>query len=377
VNGKIVPRALNSTPLEMDRSMEYVVNAFKNAKNPLIWFGADIGRFNARSDAIKLISKIGVNFITSLGSKSVIDEKNDRFVGVYAGKSSSKYVYDAIRSSDIIFVIGETSTENATLGLFNVELFANSDRRVVFINWNSVIEPTRFESSPVYLREFMIAMANSSEITKHNQKNPTVNTSSKTQESNNMTYDSIVSIVGNSPLLANASVIVDATLGVISTTALTLKTDSFIATSGNGNYWGNSIPTAIGVTAANPNKRPIVFIGDASLISSGQGLATLAKMKSDAIVVVFNNGIVGINQWSSNPRVYSNPKDPVDTFNTVQKWNPTKFAESFDAIGYSVDTPTNLMDVLKRVEGADKVTVIDCKIPQKNIPSNCQWRIPQ
>jgi len=139
------------------------------------------------------------------------------------------------------------------------------------------------------------------------------------------------------------------------------------------------------VHAGNGDKRPIVFIGDGALISSGQAIATLSKMKSDAIVVVFNNGIFGINQWTSNPRVYSNPKDPVDQFNNVQKWNPTKFAESFDALGYSVDTPSGLNDVIKRieansvkrVEGADRVTIIDCKIPQKNIPTNCQWRVPQ
>jgi thiamine pyrophosphate-dependent acetolactate synthase large subunit-like protein len=376
-NGKVGPKTLNSIPFEMERSMKHVIGAFKDSKNPLIWIGADVGRFNAKADTVRFINKIGVNFVTSLGSKSVIDEKNERFIGVYAGRSSAKYVIEAVRQSDVIFVIGETSTENSTFGISNFDLIGNNARRVIFINFNSIIEVNRYESNPVYIREFMLAMANSSEVNKFNQKNPTTVSSNEHGQSNNLTYDSIVSIVGQSPLVANANVIVDETLGVVSTANLTVKTDSFISSSGNGNHWGNSIATAIGATAANSNKRPIVFIGDGSLIASGQGIATLSKMKSDAIVVVFNNGIIGINQWSSNPRVYSNPKDPVDSFNTVQKWNPIKFAESFGAVGFNVETPSQFMDTLKRVEGADKVTVIDCKIPEKNIPINCQWRIPQ
>jgi len=360
--------------------LKHIVSFVKDAKQPVAWFGSDIARFGARPDVLKWATKVGINFFTSPTSKGVIDEKNSLFSGVYAGRSSSKVVLDTIRQSDAIIVIGETQTENETFGQTIHEMFGNNQngsKRIMFVNWNSVVEPNRFQASPVYIRDFMNSMASTTEFTKVNTLkniNPFVNTekdSVNTQQG--LTYDGIVHQIGQSSLMNNGITVVDGTIGIVSTLTMQHNSqDTFIATTGTDS-WGSAIATAVGASNGS-GKRPIIFVGDGGFIAGSRSIQTMNKIRSNAVIVVFNNQLLGINQWTSNPRVYSG-RDPVDNFNIVHKLNVQKIGEAFDALTFRVESPSNLAEAIKKSEQSDKVCIIDCQIPQKNVPMNCNWRV--
>jgi len=223
----------------------------------------------------------------------------------------------------------------------------------------------------------MNTMASATEFGKVNtikNINPFVNTEKDSQSTQQgLTYDGIVHQVGQSALMNNAITVVDGTIGIVSTLTMQHNTqDTFISTAGTDS-WGSAIATAVGAFNVS-QKRPLVMIGDGGFIAGSSSIQTLTKSRSNAVIVVFDNQLLGINQWTSNPRVYSG-NTPVDSFNVVNKINIAKIGEAFDALTFKVDTPSSLADAIKKAEASDKVCIIDCQIPQKNYPMNCGWRI--
>jgi acetolactate synthase I/II/III large subunit len=65
-------------------------------------------------------------------------------------------------------------------------------------------------------------------------------------------------------------------------------------TSGGLGTMGFGLPTAIGAALANPGKKIVCFSGDGSLLMNIQELATMAELKPNLVVLLFNNGYLGL-----------------------------------------------------------------------------------
>jgi len=68
---------------------------------------------------------------------------------------------------------------------------------------------------------------------------------------------------------------------------------TFLTSAGLGTM-GFGLPTAIGAALANPGKKVVCFSGDGSLLMNIQELATLAELKSNVTILLFNNGYLGL-----------------------------------------------------------------------------------
>jgi indolepyruvate decarboxylase len=377
------PRVLITPPQEMDRSVKHFMRAVGNSKNPIAWVGPDITRFNARADMMKWIGKSGISFVTSVNSKSVIDEKNERFAGVYAGRSSSRAVIDLVHQADTIFVFGETTTEIEAFGQTISEVWGNnSSKRIIFINTTTYVEPQVFSAGPVYIREFMNTLGSSTDVVKVNGGGRNVNPFTSGQKESisteqGLTYDGITQAFGQSSLMSGAFTVVDSTLGIISTLSMPQAQDTFFSTFSSDSY-GTAIATATGIShGIQNNKRPVIFVGDGGFQQSGHHIPALSKIRPNSVIVVFDNQLLAFNQWTTNPRAFSGPREPVDSFNQVGKWNMTKMGEAFDATTIVCESMTQLVDAIRKTESSDKMHIIDCKINSKSVPINSQWRIPQ
>ncbi len=65
-------------------------------------------------------------------------------------------------------------------------------------------------------------------------------------------------------------------------------------TSGSLGTMGFGLPTAIGAALANPQKRIVCISGDGSIMMNVQELATLAEQNLNVVVIVFENGTLGM-----------------------------------------------------------------------------------
>ena len=65
-------------------------------------------------------------------------------------------------------------------------------------------------------------------------------------------------------------------------------------TSGSLGTMGFGLPAAVGAALANPEKKIVCFSGDGSIMMNIQEMATLSELKLNVVVIVFENGTLGM-----------------------------------------------------------------------------------
>ena len=141
------------------------------------------------------------------------------------------------------------------------------------------------------------------------------------------------------------------------------KPRTFLTSGGLGTM-GYGMGAAIGASAAT-GRRAVLFTGDGSFGMSLNELATAVSQKTPLVVVIMNNGVLGmVRQWQKLfwDRRYSS---------TTLNGNPdfVKLAESFGAKGIMVEKPggraANADELRALAEEAfayDGTFVIDCAV---------------
>lgn len=374
--GKLTIKIEQSDPIQLEKSIKEIIHKMNNSKSQVLIVGQEIQRFQNQELFKQFIDKSRINYSTVLSAKGMIPEDNERFIGIWNGMSSSKNTFDYIKNSDLLIFIGVTITDIEILGI-SMDDIRNMGKEIIFISRNS-IKMNHFHSSIVTIRDLLtqlIRRIDQNEI-KLNDSRKFKFESLKLDQNENLTYDSSIYQISKSQLLNKDSVIIgDTSLSIFPASLIQVNQDQFFSQS-NWCSKGYSLGAALGIWSST-NKRPIVFIGDGGFQNSPQSVLSLVKTRSNAVIFIFNNGSLSIEQWSMNPKIFKEPKDPFDQFNLVPKWNYMKFAESVGAQGYQVQNHKDLDEILKKIERSTNVSIVEIKIPQKDIPQITRWRVIQ
>ena len=119
---------------------------------------------------------------------------------------------------------------------------------------------------------------------------------------------------------------------------------------------GIAVPGAIGAKLAFPERRVVAVTGDAGFMMNSQEIETAVRLKIPMVVLIWNDGGYGLIEWKQMAQ-YGRPA-------YVHFNNPdfVKYAESFGAKGYRVDSAAALMETLRRALADDGVNIIDCPV---------------
>ena len=123
--------------------------------------------------------------------------------------------------------------------------------------------------------------------------------------------------------------------------------------------WG--LPGAMGVKCALPDRTVVLFTGDGGLYYHLPELETAARHKINLVVVINNNS--SLNQ--EIPLVQAAYKEKRDA-RSGEMWrfskdaNLAKAAESLGCVGWRVETPAQLQEMLPRAFDLNKPVVLDC-----------------
>ena len=130
-----------------------------------------------------------------------------------------------------------------------------------------------------------------------------------------------------------------------------------LLTSGGLGTMGFGLGAAIGGCIANDRKRTVLFTGDGSFGMCLQDLATAVSQKLPLLVVIFNNGVLGmVRQWQT---MFYEKHYSSTTLN--RKTDFPALAKAFGAEGKKVTTLDELENALASL-AADKPTVLDCQL---------------
>ena len=119
---------------------------------------------------------------------------------------------------------------------------------------------------------------------------------------------------------------------------------------------GIGLPGAIAARLAFPDRTALTVTGDAGFLMNSQEIETALRIGVAIVILVWNDSEYGLIKWHQDRRF---GRDTQIEFN-----NPdlVRYAESFGAKGYRVESAADLLPTLKQAIADDTVVVIDCPV---------------
>jgi acetolactate synthase-1/2/3 large subunit len=133
---------------------------------------------------------------------------------------------------------------------------------------------------------------------------------------------------------------------------------SFITSGGLGTM-GYGIPAAIGAKAARPDATVVCVDGDGCFQMTQQELATAVLENLPIVVVIVNNGYLGmVQQWQN--MFFGERLSHVHLTQAVPDY--AKLAEAYGAAGYTVEDEDGLVPALEEAMASGRTAVVDARV---------------
>ncbi len=137
-----------------------------------------------------------------------------------------------------------------------------------------------------------------------------------------------------------------------------IRPRSFITSGGLGTM-GYGIPAAIGAKAARPEATVVCVDGDGCFQMTAQELATATAENLPIVVVLVNNGYLGmVTQWQD--MFYDGRRSHVDLTTSVPSY--AKLAEAYGGVGMVVTDEAELEPALEEALRLERTVVVDCRV---------------
>jgi acetolactate synthase-1/2/3 large subunit len=119
---------------------------------------------------------------------------------------------------------------------------------------------------------------------------------------------------------------------------------------------GIGVPGAIAAKLACPKQVALTVTGDAGFLMNSQEIETALRIGAAIVILVWNDSKYGLIKWHQDRRFGRDTR--------IDFKNPDfiKYAESFGARGYRVESAADLLPVLKQAIADDTVVIIDCPV---------------
>jgi acetolactate synthase-1/2/3 large subunit len=119
---------------------------------------------------------------------------------------------------------------------------------------------------------------------------------------------------------------------------------------------GIGVPGALAAKLINPERQVITITGDAGFMMNSQEIETALRLNLAFVILIWTDSKYGLIKWHQDRRF---GRDSHIDFN-----NPdfVKYAESFGARGFRVESVAELPSVLKAAFECGTVAVVDCPV---------------
>ena len=119
---------------------------------------------------------------------------------------------------------------------------------------------------------------------------------------------------------------------------------------------GIGLPGAIAAKLAYPERTAVAVTGDAGFLMNSQEIETALRMKIPLVVLIWNDSEYGLIKWHQDRRFGRDTQ--------IEFGNPdfVKYAESFGARGYRVESAADLLPTLQQAIADDTVVLVDCPV---------------
>ncbi len=349
-------------PIAEAKAILQAVELIKSAKSPLLLIGAGANRKLTSKMLSEFIEKTKIPFFNTQMGKGVVDERNPFYLGT-AALSSGDFLHCAIEKADLIINIGHDVVEKPPF------IMTQSDKRkVIHINFFSAnVDNIYFPDLEVVgdIANAIWQIKESLEPQKHWDFSYYMKIKQKIEDHIRRDEDS-----SNFPIIPQK---------IVKTVREIMPDDGIVALD-NGMYklWfarnykaylpntllldnalatmGAGLPSSMMAKMIYPDKKVLCVAGDGGFMMNSQDLETAIRLKLDLVILILNDSGYGMIKWKQEGMDFEN-------FG-LDFGNPdfVKYAESYGAKGYRVNSSDNLKELLNQTLNSKGIHIIDCPI---------------
>lgn len=347
-------------PIADKRIITEAADMIREAKFPLLLFGAGANRKRIRSALCDFAKKTGIYFFNTQMGKGCVSENRKRFIGT-AALSENDYIHCAIERSDLIINVGHDVVEKPPF------FMEHGGKKVIHINFSSAIVDN------VYFPQLEVVgdiAATVEQLTQElGQMEHDYSYFSRVKEAlyKRIDEDAAFPDFPMKPQRFVADVrkampsdgIIALDNGVykvwfarnyIAEEPNTVLLDNALATMGAG------LPSAMEAARLYPERKVMAICGDGGFMMNSQEMETAVRLKLNMIVLILNDGSYGMIRWKQYGMGY---KDYGLEFN-----NPdfVKYADSYGAKGHRVDSTESFVPLINQCYAEGGVHLIDLPV---------------
>ena len=356
-----IKRSMSRRPSADPKAVRAAVQALENAKSPVLVIGAGANRTMTSRMLLQFIEKTGIPFLTTQLGKGVIDERHLKFLGC-AALSAGDFVHRAVEASDCIVNIGHDVIEKPPF------FMKAGGAQVIHISTRTAeVDPVYFPGIEVIgdianaiwqmkedivpngswdcgaILEYRKAEVAHTASLADDTRFPIFPPHLVQQVRDAMPDDGII-------CLDNGVYKIWFARGYTAHRPNTVLLDNALASMGAG------LPSAMMSAMVYPDRKVMAICGDGGFMMNSQEMETAIRLGLNLTVLVLNDNSYGMIRWKQANMGF---KDWGLTYG-----NPdfVKYAESYGANGYRVESSTHLTELLKHCRDTPGVHLIECPV---------------
>jgi len=358
-------RSLVRRPTADVKSVRQAVKVLENAKKPVLVIGAGANRTMTSRMLLQFIEKTGIPFLTTQLGKGVIDERHPKFLGC-AALSANDFVHRAIEDADCIVNIGHDVIEKPPFFMHSDG--SRPDLTVIHVSTKTA------EVDPVYFPQIEVIGDIANAIWQIKED---------IVPSGSWAFDKMLSyrkaeVEHTAPLAEDARFPIfpphlvkqvrdclpdDSIIcldngvykiwfarGYTAYRPNTVLLDNALATMGAG------LPSAMMSAMLYPERKVMAICGDGGFMMNSQEMETAVRLGLNLTVIILNDSSYGMIRWKQANMGFE------DWGLTYGNPDFVKYAESYGASGYRIESSAHLAETLAHCRDTPGVHLIDCPV---------------
>jgi indolepyruvate decarboxylase len=310
-----------SDPVTLKAATDAIIGKIEKARNACILPGILAGQAASRDALQSFIDASGLPFATMFADKSVLEEQQPGYIGMYDGRLMDEPVREFVESCDMVLVIGALMSDFNT-GAFTARL--DPEKSIDIRHHRTQIGSKVYPN--IEMKDILAQLAK--KVTKRTTK-PPIKPMSLGEVSGS--GKDPITVEALYPRWANFLRPSDILITETGTSAMGLafarmpKGSSFH----NQTLWGAigwATPAAFGAAVATPDRRVILVTGEGSHQITVQEISQFGRRGLKPIVFVLNNSGYLIERLLC--------KNPDFVYNDVARWNYSEIPHALGCEGW-------------------------------------------
>jgi indolepyruvate decarboxylase len=333
--------AAKSDPDSLEAAASAISEALKDARAACVLPGILVGRSGSKAAMQKVVDDTGLPFATMFMDKSVLDERQPGYVGMYDGALMNTDVRDFVEGCDKILAVGTLMTDFNT-GAFTSRL---DPSKTISIGHHRTRVGTKTYSS-VEMSDLLTVLAN--RIPKRKWRGIEATSLGAPSGSGGDAIDAAALYPRWARFIKEDDILVAETGTASMGLGFALMPAG--ATFHNQTLWGSigwATPAAFGAAVAAPHRRVVLITGEGSHQLTAQEIGQFGRNGLKPIVFVLNNSGYLIERLLC--------KDPAIAYNDLASWRYTELPHALGCDGWltlRATTCAQLDDALEKASHA-------------------------